>query len=56
MHSKIGVTELQQKYNFDYWLVQIDYTLDRQLRTSRMFEMVCENDGYRVYKFLPSTK
>ncbi len=56
MHGKIGVTELQQKYDFDYWLVQIGYTLDSQLKSRSMFELICENDDYRVYKFLPSAK
>ena len=56
MHSVIGVTELQTKYAFDYWLVEMDYTLDRQLGSRQMFELICENDGYRVYKFLPSEK
>ena len=56
MHGKAGVTELQEKYNFDYWLVQIGYTLDSQLGNRKAFDLICENDDYRVYKFLPSTK
>ena len=56
MHSRVGIDVLQPKYNFDYWLVQIGYTLDSQLSRSDLHEQVCEADGYRVYKYIPSEK
>ena len=57
MHARMGVNELQEKYDFDYWLVQMRYTLDGQLsRNTEKYELVCENDDYRVYRYIPSGK
>ena len=56
MHSKIGVAELQEKYDFDFWLVQMNYSLDNQLKNSPKYNMLFENDDYRIYKFLESNK
>ena len=50
------IREHQEKYNFDYWLVQSDYSLDSQIQRRPDYELVCEQNGYRIYKYLPNDK
>ena len=56
MHNRTTAVELQEKYNFDYWLVQSDYSLDSQIQRRPDYELVCEQNGYRIYKYLPNDK
>lgn len=52
--TRNGITaaQLQEKYDFDYWLVQSDRSLDRQLQRSVDYELTVEAGGYKVYRFL----
>ena len=57
MHNRTTAAELQEKYNFDYWLVQADYSLDKQIKSRPSeYELVCDKGGYRIYKYLPNDK
>ena len=55
MHSRITAAQLQEKYGFDYWLVQSGYSLDLQLKRNDQYELIVDNnDDYSVYKYIPS--
>ena len=56
MHAKLNASELQEKYGFDYWLVQKDYWMDSHLKYDKDYELICEEDDYKVYKYLPNGK
>ena len=56
MHNRTTAVQLQEKYNFDYWLVQANYSLDNQIKNRSDYELICEDGGYRVYKYLPNDK
>ena len=52
MHRRITAQELQEKYDFDYWLVQSDYSLDYQIRNKSDYKLLVEEDGYKVYEHI----
>ena len=52
MHRRMTVKQLQEKYDFDYFLVQSNYSLDSQLRYDNDYELVVEEDGYKVYEYV----
>ena len=54
MHSRITAKELQAKYNFDYWLVLENRTLDYQLQSSKDYKLLVYEDEYKVYEYIKS--
>ena len=54
MHSRITAAELQEKYDFDYWLVLEDRSLDYQLRNKPDYKLLVYEDEYKVYERIKS--
>ena len=42
--------EIQEKYNFDYWLVNKNGLLDTSIKHDGIFEEFISDDDYIVYK------
>ena len=56
MHNRTTAAQLQEKYNFDYWLVQDGYSLHSQIKNNSEYELIVDEGGYSVYKYLPNNK
>ena len=54
MHSRITAKELQEKYDFDYWLVLEDRSLDYQIKYNNDYKLLVYEDEYKVYEYVKS--
>ena len=54
MHNRISASELQEKYDFDFWLVLEDRSLDYALKYNKDYKLWLYEDEYKVYEYIKS--